>query len=263
MTAQFRLLTTGGLLAAALLSIGAYATHANEAAAPGPTAAAAIGKDALREQLRALLLEEPEIVIEAINAYQQREEERRAEQIAAALPNYLKEVEKLVEAGERVMVQGDPNGDITLVEFADYNCPVCRQVQPQIREFLKGDPKIRHVVKALAYIGSPFPEMAITAAAKQGDQEKVIALHNEMMGFDGRLSNDDVLAMAAKVGLDAERIKKEANDPDVRARLERTIAIARALNIEGTPALVFPDRITSYATSEELTAIVSEIRATR
>lgn len=264
-TAQTRLFATGGALLAALMAVGLLATgdgRAEDAAAAPAPAEAAAGGD-FRAQLIDLLEKEPEIVIAAIERFQLRQQEERQQQIAQALPQFIPQIERLVSDGERVLIQGDEKGDLTLIEFADYNCGVCRRVQPEIQAFLEADPKVRHVVKALAYIGSPYPELAIVAAAEQGDDAKVAAFHRAMMSTDGRLTNEKVLEIAGEVGLDAKQIEADIEKPSVQERVQRTIGIARALEIEGTPALIFPDRITSYVTTADMTAIAEDIRASR
>ncbi|MEM9725645.1 MAG: DsbA family protein [Pseudomonadota bacterium] len=230
---------------------------------PDQVVDAGFGQERLRAEMRALLDDEPGLVVNALRAYELQEEQRRQEQIAQALPQLLPEVERLVARGERVMIQGAAEGDITLLELADYNCGVCRAVQPEIQAFLAADPNIRHVVKALPYIGSPYPEHAIAAAALQGDEEKVAAFHWAMMSHEGGLDEGRVLALAAEVGLDAARLATDIETRPVTDRVERTFNLARALGIRGTPALIFPDRISAYATSAELTAIAAEIRASR
>ena len=263
-TAETRLFATGGILLATLLAVGLFATgdsRAENVAGAADREVAASGD--FRAQLIDLLEKEPEIVIAAIERFQLRQQEERQRQIAEALPQFIPQIEKLVTEGERVLVQGDEKGDLTLIEFADYNCGVCRRVQPEIQAFLKADPKIRHVVKALAYIGSPYPELAIVAAAEQGDDAKVAAFHRAMMSSDGQLSNQKVLELAGEVGLDAKKIAADVESPSVQERVQRTIGIARALEIEGTPALIFPDRITSFVTADDMAAIAEEIRAAR
>ena len=269
MSPQNRLFATGGSLLAALLGIGVFAVGGgvqatgalNSGEAPARVATAAKGD--LRAQVRALLREEPEIVIEAIDLYQLREQQKRQDAIAKALPQFIPQIEQLIEKGERVLVQGDPKGDLTIIEFADYNCPVCRRVQPEIQAFLKADPKVRHVVKALAYIGSPYPELAIVAASLQGDDAKVVAFHRAMMEHDGQLTNETVQEIAAKVGLDPKKIAEDVESEAVSQRVQRTVGIARALDIQGTPALLFPDRITSFVTADEMEAIAQDIRSSR
>ena len=272
MTAQSRLFATGGFLSAALVAIGVLSAgtgvHAtgDEATTEAGSASAtsgALSKSEFREQLMEILKEEPEIVIQAIELYQLREEQRRQDQIAQALPQFIPQIENLVERGERVLVQGNPKGDVTLIEFADYNCGVCRRVQPEIQAFLAADPNVRHVVKALAYIGSPYPELAIVAAAQQGNDAKVAAFHRAMMASEERLTNEKVLEIAGSVGLDTGRIAADVESEAVAQRVQRTIGVARALDIQGTPALIFPDRITSFVTSDEMTAIAADVRGSR
>lgn len=265
MTVMFRLLTAA-LLSAPLLSAPAAA---EETSAPKPD------REALRAEIRALLQEEPELVAPGIRLFQEKlleerrqaEEEARRQQNAAdglLLSQLLPELESGVAAGERVLVQGDENGDVTLIEFSDYNCAFCRRVQPTIQALLSTDKKIRHVVKLLPFIGSEYPEFAMVAAGLQGDQAKTTAFHQAMMAYQGQLDEAQVLEIAAEVGLDAARLAKDVDDPSVVERLSKNIEFARQVNIEGTPALVLPDRIARGAYPlETLTAMISEIRESR
>lgn len=271
MTPHFRLVALGGLLLAGMTAIGGYAigqgpvadANAAEAQAVESSPVAGLDREALREEIRALLREEPELVIAAIEEFQLREQQRRQDMIAQALPQFLPQVEELVTRGERVLIHEGEDADITLLEFSDYDCGYCRRLQPEIKALLKSDPKIRHVVKALAMIGTPYPEMAITAASAQGDQAKVTAFHEAMMTSESQLTKPKVLEIAAEVGLDAAQIERDAESPEVRARIQRTLDIARALDINGTPALIFPDRLASFVTVDQLQAIIADIRAKR
>lgn len=255
-----------GAAAAALcltLTAPASAQNAAESASGAPASEMSPAeRAALRAEVRAFLLEEPELIQEAMAALEDKQEKARRDAIAKILPQVLPEVEKLVAKGERVLAQGPEDADLTVIEMADYNCPVCRAVQPEIAEFLKADPKVRHVVKALAYIGSPLPEQAIVAAGLQGDDAKVAAFHSAMMASDD-LDDARVMELAGEVGLDVEKLKADISSDIVRERVKRTYGLARALDIRGTPALIFPDRISAYATAEELAAIAAEIRAAR
>lgn len=253
-----------GAAAIALIVAGAGLPERAKAddGAAGPLAYSDEARAALREEIRAFLMEQPEIVEEAFYELRRKRETERQEHLARVLPQFLPEVEALVARGERVLVQGDAEGDVTIIELTDYNCGFCKRLQGEIAALIERDPKVRHVVKAVPYFGSPFPEQAIVAASLQADQAKITEFHQAMMESDG-LDDQQVLDIAAIVGLDPERLLADMQSPEVEGRLRRTLGIFESLGFQGTPAVIYPDRVGAYAPTDELAAIVSEIRASQ
>jgi protein-disulfide isomerase len=137
---------------------------------------------------------------------------------------------------------GNRNGDVTLVEFLDYNCPYCRQMVAVITQVEAADPNLRVVYKEWPILGasSIFPAKAALAANKQG---KFIPLHTALYQLRGTLTDDKVLATAESVGLDMAQLKSGMNDPSVDAAIGRNLALARVLAIDGTPGFVIGNHI--------------------
>ncbi|MEL6980563.1 MAG: DsbA family protein [Pseudomonadota bacterium] len=250
-----------GGLAAAALTLGS-ASQADEAKPEGSGAYSAEAREALREEIRAFLMEEPELVEAAIFELRRKREAEEREHLARVLPQFLPEVEALVAKGERVLVQGDADGDVTIIELTDYNCGFCKRLQGEIAALIERDPKVRHVVKAVPYFGSPFPEQAIVAASLQGDQAQITEFHQMMMESDG-LDDQQVLQIAEVIGFDVDKLVADMESPEVEGRLRRTLGIFQSLGFQGTPAVIYPDRVGAYAPTDELAAIVSEIRESR
>lgn len=247
-------------LAVALVASGAAADEAAEGAPATSYDDAA--REALRAEIRAFLLEEPELVEEAIFELRRKRDAEQRAHLAQVLPQFLPEVEALIASGERVLVQGAEDGDVTIIELTDYNCGFCKRLQGEISALIESDANVRHVVKAVPYFGSPFPEQAIVAASLQADQETVSAFHTAMMESDG-LDDEMVLLLAESVGLDSEKLVVDMESPEVVARLRRTLGIFESLGFQGTPAVIYPDRTGAYAPTAELAAIVAEIRDAR
>lgn len=139
-------------------------------------------------------------------------------------------------------IAGNPNGDVTLVAFSDYNCPHCPTADLSIQQALKDDPKLKLVYKEYPILGpdSKFAAVAALASRKQGKYE---AFHHALMEFRGRRSESSIMTVAGQVGLDVEQLKRDMEDPAIEDALERTRALARELYITGTPALVLGDEV--------------------
>ena len=137
-------------------------------------------------------------------------------------------------------VGGNPDGDVTLVEFYDYNCPYCRQMSGVIAQAEAADPKLRLVYKEWPILGSVFPAKAALAAERQG---KFIVFHRALYQLRGQVDEGKTLATAVSLGLDLDRLKSDLQEPAIDAMLKRNVTLARALKIDGTPGFVIGDRI--------------------
>jgi protein-disulfide isomerase len=139
-------------------------------------------------------------------------------------------------------VGGNPNGDITLVEFFDYNCPYCRQMVPVMMQAEASDPQLRVVYKEFPILGpnSTFAAKAALAAHKQG---KYVAFHRALYQVRGAVDPSKVTEVAVAVGLDADRLKADMGNPTIGALIEKNLALARALRIDGTPGFVTGNQV--------------------
>src|SRR3546814_1965115 len=129
----------------------------------------------------------------------------------------------------------------TFVEFFAYNFPYCRSVAPVMREAEAADPQLRIVYKEFPILGpnSVYAAKAALAAHRQGGY---LAFHQALMQADGTADADLVLAVAAELGLDIERLKADMEDPVIQEAIDRNLALAQALRITGTPGFVVDGR---------------------
>ena len=153
-----------------------------------------------------------------------------------------------------------PNGDVTIVEFFDYQCPYCKKSFQILQAILKKDPGIRFVYKEFPILGpqSVFASRAAIAARAQG---RYAAFHDALMNAKGTLDEATVLQIAAEVGLDTRRLRSDMMAPVVTGVIERNYALARALDINGTPGFVIGDRI--IAGAMEIQAIEQAVASAR
>ncbi len=226
-------------------------------------ASALIGQNApqgaFEHRVRSYLLEHPEVIMEAINRLEARQREDGETQAQAILESHADEIFRDPDSP----VGGNPGGDVTLVEFFDYNCPYCRQMVPVMVEAQKIDPKLRIVYKEFPILGpnSLFAAKAALAARKQG---KYVALHEALFQIRGTANADRVMEVAAKAGLDIARLTADMADPAIQALLEKNLALAQALRIDGTPGFVAGKRILRGATDlNGLQLLIGEARAGR
>jgi protein-disulfide isomerase len=194
---------------------------------------AALPNDALDRRIRDYILANPEVIVEAMQRLQARQQAAAASEAEAVLSARADEVFRNATSP----VGGNPDSDVTLVEFFDYNCPYCRSVAPVMNEAEAADPDLRIVYKEFPILGpnSVYAAQAALAAHRQG---RYLAFHQALMQANGKADSDLVLAVAAEVGLDIERLKTDMEDPGIQEAIDRNLALAQALRITGTPGFV-------------------------
>ncbi|WP_343717816.1 DsbA family protein [Inquilinus sp.] len=143
-------------------------------------------------------------------------------------------------------VLGNPRGDVTILEFSDYQCVDCKRSQPTIERLLQEDTGLRIELKEFAFLG-PVSVTGARAALASQKQGRYAAFHTALMRFKGRLSDDLVFSMARQVGLDVDRLKRDMQDPTVTAELQSVAALTKSLGIEGAPAYVVNGRMVPHS----------------
>jgi len=192
------------------------------------------------------LLANPEVIVEALEKYQARLEQATAEKRVQALTERREEL--LHDPASPVL--GNPNGDVTVVEFFDYRCPYCKTVAGSFIELFEKDGNVRFVLKEYPILG-PESEYAAKAAMAAGKQDKYRDLHLALMSFKGKLTNDDVMGLAADAGLDIPRLVKDMQSAEIADSLKRNFEIGEALGVRGTPAFIVGDELIPGAISAE------------
>lgn len=241
------------MIRAALLATAA----ATSLAAPLPLAAQEMSEEDVKRLALEAILENPEIVMQAVEILQEREAEAQAEASQTA----LSERRDALERDPNAPVLGNPEGDVTLVEFFDYNCPYCRRAAEGVEALIKGDPDLRVVLREWPILGedSVAAARAALAAERQGGYE---AFHFALMGVEGRVDDAAIEAAAEAAGLDLERLRADMGAPEVDAHIAASMELAEALGVTGTPAFVVGDTVVPGAVPpEELARLVEEARA--
>jgi protein-disulfide isomerase len=239
---------------AAVASIG-FALYHNPSTAQGDKA---FTVESAGPVIREYLLKNPEVVIEAIEAYQKKEEEAQQESAKENLKKhegFLKQVEP-----SKTPLLGNPDGDITIVEFYDYNCGYCKRAHNEILTLLETDKNVRFVMKEMPILSASSFIAAKYSLASQ-NQGKFAEFHDALMKNQGALSEDSILAIADNLGLDKEKLKADANSQETERTIMDNIRIARELGINGTPGFVIEDKLVpGYIPADQMKQFIDDAR---
>ncbi len=195
----------------------------------------------LRQQIETVIQEylkaHPEIVIDALQEMQRRQQEARTKRAGEAIRAHRTEL----VSDPASPVAGNPAGTVTLVEFFDYQCGYCKRVAPEVAKLLQADPQVRLVYKDFPILG-PESVLAARAALAAEQQGKYLALHDALLAAD-QLNEEVVFDLAAKAGLDVSRLKQDMQGPAVTQALDKNAKLAKAIGIQGTPAFIAGDEL--------------------
>ena len=184
------------------------------------------------------LMQNPDVLIEALRAAEDKAN-RDADAKAALV---LKDRRDEVFDDPATPVGGNPQGDVTIVEFFDYRCPYCKQVQPTLQKLLDEDHKLRFVYKEMPVLGAPSVTAAHAALAARL-QGKYETFHAAMMGTKGQITDEVVYQVAGSIGLDVDRLKRDMAAPEIEQAVKVNLALAKALDIHGTPGFIVGEHI--------------------
>lgn len=246
---KHRRLVTGLLAAGAALLLVASAGTAEEALSPAQ-------REAVEKLVHDYLLEHPEVIVESLEAM-----ESLAQSAArAAQTEAIREHADALLNDPTAPVAGNPEGDLTVVEFFDYQCPYCKSVAQDFLATVEADGNVRIAFKEFPILG-PLSEYAAKAALAAVAQGKYLDLHMALMTYKGKLSEETVLALARQVGLDAERLLSDMQAPELAEAIERNRRLAEQLRITGTPAFVVGRQLIPGAVGmDEMKAVIEKER---
>jgi protein-disulfide isomerase len=214
---------------------------------------------AIREEIRAYLLENPEILREMIGLLEAQEAGAQADADRAAI---TANDERIFDDGFS-FVGGNPEGDTTLVEFIDYQCGFCRRAHPEVQALVDGDGDLRLVTKELPILG-PGSELAARAAVATliaEGSEAYARLNNALLSLEGPVTDASLDAALRDAGLEAAAIRAGMEDDEVTRRLAETRALAQSLGISGTPTFVIGDRLVrGYLPLADMEALIEAAR---
>ncbi|MFS4582888.1 DsbA family protein [Phaeobacter sp. C3_T13_0] len=247
-------------VSAAALALGLMAAPAVQALDLGQLSAEE--RAAFGEEVRAYLLENPEVILEAVNKLEQQQ---AADDAARDDALVVENMTALHDDGFS-WIGGNPDGDITLVEFMDYRCGYCRRAAPEVEQLVSGDGNIRLIIKEFPILGEASvltSRFAIATRLIAGD-EAYKDVHDALISLSGEPNEGTLRRLADGLDLDADAILARMADPEIARQLQETRALAQQLSISGTPTFVLGDELLrGYLPADQMEAIVADIREKR
>jgi protein-disulfide isomerase len=181
------------------------------------------------------LLAHPEVLQEAMSELEKRQTAAQAEKYKVAVKEHA---QKLFSSPNQVTL-GNPNGNVTFVEFFDYNCGYCKRAMDDMLTLLKDDSKLKVVLKEFPVLGPGSLEAArVAVAVRMQDPKKYLEFHTKLLGGRGAADEAHALAVAKDIGMNMAQIQKDAKSPEVKATLDEDFKLAEALGLNGTPSYV-------------------------
>ncbi|MEX2519392.1 MAG: DsbA family protein [Paracoccaceae bacterium] len=211
-------------------------------AAPHTQAAefSAAEKTEMNAIIREYILQNPEVLVEAMQVLEQRQNE----QVKTSDQQKIATLKDAIFNDGFSHAIGNPDGDVTLIEFTDYRCPYCKRAHESVSALLEADPNVRVVIKEFPILGpeSTYASRAAMAALRQGG-ELYERYSDAMLEHKGDLDQRAVMMLAERAGADMARLKTDMDLPEIAEQIRQTYALARELEINGTPGFIIGDEI--------------------
>ena len=192
--------------------------------------------------VREYLIAHPEVLEEAMNELSKRQAVAEAEKHQA---NIAKNADIIFNSPRGVTI-GNKDGDVTFVEFFDYNCGYCKRAMQDMLDLMKSDPKVRVVLKEFPVLGQGSIEAAQVAIAvrmQDASGKKYLDFHQKLLNSRGQIDKAKALAAAKETGLDMARLEKDMAGAEIKATLEENFRIAEDMGLNGTPSYVIGDQV--------------------
>ncbi len=211
----------------------------------------------INDLIQEFIMKNPEVMLKSVTDFQKRQAQEAEEKGNAKVKELSNELYKNPASPEI----GNPKGDVTIVEFFDYNCGYCKQALPAIKKLVEEDKNVRVIFKELAILG-PTSDTAALWALAANKQGKYWEYHQKLMSTSMPKTPENLEKLALEVGLNVDQLKKDASNPETEKTIRKDSEIAGQLGIQGTPAFVINDQIVrGYIEYNVLKAIVEDKRS--
>lgn len=215
-------------------------------------------KRSIEQIVREYLIQNPEILIEMSSELERRQAEAQQLSFKAVIAQNAEAIFR----GQIGIVAGNPKGDVTVVEFFDYNCPYCKRALSTISKLIETDGKIRLVLMELPIFGERSIGAARVAIAAK-EQGKYFEFHSELLKLRGQATEVTALRVAKRLGLDIKRLKQDMARPEVETVLNETNKLADILGIQTTPFFLVGDREIQGAPDNLYDLLIQKVAAIR
>ena len=229
-----RFLVRSALAASFVLTVGASAGLAQSISNAQRTE--------IEKIIREYLVRHPEVLQDAMAELEKKQAAEEAAKNAAA----VKDNAETIFNSTRQVVAGNPQGNVTFVEFFDYNCGYCKRAMDDMFTLMKTDPNLKVVLKEFPVLGPGSVEAArVAVAVRMQDKagKKYIDFHQKLLGGRGQADKARALAVAKEVGMDMARLERDMTSDEVKATLEESMKLAEKLGLNGTPSYVIGSNV--------------------
>jgi protein-disulfide isomerase len=192
--------------------------------------------------VRDYLIAHPEVLQEAMSELEKRQTAAEVEKHQAG----VKQNAQALFSSSRQVNLGNPQGNVTFVEFFDYNCGYCKRAMTDMLTLMKDDPKLKVVLKEFPVLGPGSVEAAqVAVAVRMQDTtgKKYLDFHQKLLGGRGQADKAHAMAAAKDAGIDMSRLEKDLNSPEIKATMEENFKLAEALGLNGTPSYVIGNEV--------------------
>jgi protein-disulfide isomerase len=210
--------------------------------------------------IKSYLIAHPEVLQDVMTEIEKRQAEAETEKHKEGVKQYS----KVLFYSPRQVTLGNPNGDVTMVEFFDYNCGFCRRALADMLGLMKDDPKLRVVLKEFPVLGPGSVEAAQVAVAvrmQDTDGKKYLEFHQKLLAGRGQADRARAIEAAKEAGLDMTRLEKDMGSDEIKATIEENMKVAEALGLNGTPSYVIGSDVVVGAVG--LPALKEKVEAAR
>lgn len=213
-------------------------------------------KAAIQEMFKDYLMKNGEVILSSVDEFRKTEEVKSQQSAQENLKLY-----KDYFASKDLPSAGNPDGDVTVVEFFDYNCGYCKRAYADITKLLDEDKNIRVVFQEMPILSPSSNAMAELSHAAHM-QGKYFEFHKAMMEYQGPQTPEDFMALGTKIGLDSAKIEPDAKSQETKDAIAKSMKIGRDLGIRGTPGFVIGDTIyPGYIGYDGMKAAIADIRS--
>ena len=214
-------------------------------------------KAEIQKMFKEYILNNGETIIESVESYQVKKEEESRKQSDKKAASFMKEIED----NKNLPMTGNADGDITLLEFFDYNCGYCRRALEEINKVLEKDDQLKVIFLDMPILGASSMDVSKWSLAAH-EQGKYFEYHQALLNHNGQKTNKVIEDLAKKVGLDFEQLKKDKNSKEIADTLNKNVTQAQEMGIRGTPGFIIDGKVyPGYMPAARIEQIIKDARA--
>ncbi len=224
----------------------------------GETSVASADPATIGPAVRQYLLDNPEVLEEVITALEAKRDQAQADQQKDAVASNRDTLLK----PDFTNAVGNPDGDVTLVEFFDYNCGYCKQMLPQIVDLIEKDKNLRVVFREWPVLGEDSQAAArVAMGVRQVAPDSYFEFHQKLLSHRGRVGKDEAMEVAKELGIDTAAVEQKMGEDQTTAALQENFKLGDALGLRGTPSYVVGDKVFMGAVpQDQIESQIAQVR---